>query len=61
MQINIIKIFVLIKNGSHILIKVIIDKILKNTVSLILKYSVSDKIETIIIVKNIANIMFIIL
>lgn len=61
MQINIIKIFVLIKNGSHILIKVIIDKILKNTVSLILKYSVSDNIETIIIVKNIANIMFIIL
>ncbi len=61
MQINIIKIFVLIKNCSHILIKVIIDKILKNTVSLILKYSVSDNIETIIIVKNIANIMFIIL
>lgn len=61
MQINIIKIFVLIKNGSHILIKVIIDKILKNTVSLILKYSVSDNVETIIIVKNIANIMFIIL
>ncbi len=61
MQIDIIKIFFLIKNGSHRLIKVIIDKNLKNTVPLILKYSVSDNIETIIIVKNIANIMFIIL
>lgn len=61
MQIDIIKIFVLIKNGSHRLIKVIIDKILKNTVSIILKYSVSDNIEIIITVKNSANIIFTIL
>lgn len=61
MHIDIIKILVLIKTGSHILINVIIDKILKNAVSLIIKYSVLDNIEIIIIVKNIANIIFIIL
>lgn len=61
MHIDIIKILVLIKTGSHILINVIIDKILKNAVSLIIKYSVLDNIEIIIIVKNIANIIFMIL
>lgn len=58
MHIDIIKILVLIKTGNHRLIKVIIDKILKNAVSLIIKCSASDIIEIIIKVKNIANIIF---
>lgn len=61
MHINIIKILVLIKTGSHILINVVIDKILKNVVSLIIKYSVLDNIEIIIPVKNITNVICIIL
>lgn len=58
---NIIKILVLIKTGNHILINVVIDKILKNVVSLIIKYSVLDNIEIIIPVKNITNVICIIL
>lgn len=61
MHINIIKILVLIKTGNHILINVVIDKILKNVVSLIIKYSVLDNIEIIIPVKNITNVICIIL
>lgn len=58
MQIDIIKILVLIKTGNHRLINVTIDKILKNAVSLIIKYSVLDNIEIITTVKNSANIIF---
>lgn len=58
MQIDIIKILVLIKTGNHKLINVTIDKILKNAVSLIIKYSVLDNIEIITTVKNSANIIF---
>ncbi len=61
MHMNIIKILVLIKTGNHILINVVIDKILKNVVSLIIKYSVLDNIEIIIPVKNITNVICIIL
>ncbi len=61
MQIDIIKILVLIKNGNHKLINVIIDKVLKNVVSLIIKDSALDIIEVIIKVKNIENIIFAIL
>lgn len=61
MHINIIKILVLIKTGNHILINAVIDKILKNVVSLIIKYSVLDNIEIIIPVKNITNVICIIL
>lgn len=61
MQIDIIKILVLIKTGNHKLINVIIDKILKNVVSLIIKDSALDIIEVIIKVKNIENIIFAIL
>ena len=58
MQIDIIKILVLIKTGNHKLINVIIDKVLKNVVSLIIKDSALDIIEAIIKVKNIENIIF---
>lgn len=58
MQIDIIKIFVLIKTGSQRLINVIIVKILKSAVSLIIKYSLLDNIEIIIMVKNIENTTF---
>ena len=58
MQIDIINIFVLIKTGTHRAVNVIVDKTLKNVVSLIMKYSASDNIAIIIIVKNIANIIF---
>lgn len=58
MQIDIIKILVLIKTGNHRLINVTIDKIIKNAVSLIIKYSVLDNIEIITTVKNSANIIF---
>ena len=61
MQIDIIKILVLIKTGNHKLINVIIGKILKNVVSLIIKDSALDIIEVIIKVKNIENIIFAIL
>ncbi len=61
MHINIIKIFVLTKIGSHRLINVTIDKILKNAVSLTIKWLTSDNIKIMITVKNIANIIFIIL
>ncbi len=61
MQIDIIKILVLIKTGNHKLINVIIDKVLKNVVSLIIKDSALDIIEVIIKVKNIENIIFAIL
>ena len=61
MHMNIIKILVLIKTGNHILINVVIDKILKNVVSFIIKYSVLDNIEIIIPVKNITNVICIIL
>ena len=52
------KILVFIKIGNHRLINVMIDKILKSAVSLIIKISVLDNIEIIMIVKNIANIIF---
>lgn len=58
MQIDIMKILVLLKTGNHRLINVTIDKILKNTVSLIIKKSAFDNIEIIIIVKNVENIIF---
>lgn len=45
--------------GNHILINVIIDKILNNALSLIIKHSALDIIEIIITVKNVANIAFI--
>ena len=61
MQIDIIKILVLIKTGNHKLINVIIDKVLKNVVSLIIKDSALDIIEVIIKLKNIKNIIFAIL
>lgn len=61
MQIDIIKILVLIKTGNHKLINVIIDKVLKNVVLLIIKDSALDIIEVIIKVKNIENIIFAIL
>ena len=61
MQIDIIKILVFIRTGNHKLINVIIDKVLKNVVSLIIKDSALDIIEVIIKVKNIENIIFAIL
>lgn len=61
MHIDIIKILVLIKIGSQRLINVIIVKILKITVSIIIKFSVLEDNEKMIIVKNIANTIFIIL
>lgn len=59
MHIDIIKILVLIKIGSQRLINVIIVKILKITVSIIIKFSVLEDNEKMIIVKNIANTIFI--
>lgn len=50
-----IKILNFIKIVNHIHINVIIVKILKNAVSLIMKYSALENIELIIRVKNIAN------
>lgn len=58
MQIDIIRRFVLIKTGNHRLINATVDKILKNIVSSIMKYSELDNIEIIMIVKNIANVIF---
>lgn len=57
MHIDIIKILNFIKIGNHILINVIIVKILKNAVSLIIKYSALKNIKKIRTVKNIANII----
>lgn len=51
------KILNFIKIGNHILINVIIVKILKNAVSLIIKYSALKNIKKIRTVKNIANII----
>ncbi len=59
MHIDIIKILVLIKIGSQRLINVIIVKILKIAVSIIIKFSVLEDNEKMIIVKNIANTIFI--
>lgn len=56
-----IKILNFIKIGNHMHINVIIVKIIKNAVSLIIKNSVFKNIDLIIKVKNIANIIFIIL
>lgn len=49
------------KIGNHIHISVIIVNILKNAVSLIIKYSAFKNIDLMIIVKNIAKIIYVIL
>ncbi len=53
-----IKILNFIKIGNHIHINVIIVKILKNSVSLIIKYSAFKNIDLIIKVKYMANTIF---